>query len=215
MKSIRQKYNLLVKRIWNYKTYDYRYNFGKAIKNSQKIGLNDFDNFQIKEFQFTQEDKQNIINLILHQIYINQNYRIEDLALKCFIISNDLKDYLNENFGINSVITTGNVYVNKLRMNYEPYSVLIKRLTSKNYNTPIKFHTWLTLENLDIIDLTFAPNLWIDAAMSGTNLNRKDYEKIVWNTTNKIDKNGIIYEPKIIGYEYFEKINIPLKLINN
>ena len=213
MKTIRQKYNRLVKRIWNHKTYDYRFNFEKAINNSRKIGLNKIDNFEIKQFQFTEEYKQDLINLILTQVYTIQNCKIEDLALKCCFVSKDLKDYLKENFGINSVITTGNVYVNKLQINYEPYSKLKKRLSNKNYNAPIKFHTWLTLENLDVIDLTFAPNMWLDAKMCGRNLNREDYEKIGWISINRVDKNGAVYEPKIVGSEYFKRINIPINII--
>jgi hypothetical protein len=211
--TLKQNYNLLVKRIWNPKIYDYEFNFRKAILNSHVLKLNDYSNFEVKNYQIASDEKQKIIDIILYHFYEKKNLEIEDLTLKCFWISNILRDFLKEAFGINSIITTGNVYVNKLRVNYESYSSIRKRLLIADYIAPIKFHTWLTLDNLDVIDLTLAPNMWIDGIKNGSILNRKDYEKIVWNSTKKIDKKGIIYEPKIIGYEYFNKINVPISLL--
>ena len=218
MKSLKQKYNSFSKRIWNPKVYDYEYNFSKAISNTKNLGLKPINNFEIEKFSFSSEERQKIINIILHQIYSVDNLQIEDLALKCFLISNQLQAFLKKHFEIDSVITTGNIYMNRLQIHYEKYSVLKQRLNNPNFKKQIKFHTWLTLKNLDIIDLTLAPNLWLDFKMSGTELKREDYEKITWIEAKNIDRKGAVYEPKIIGYEYIERINKPVKLygwINN
>lgn len=218
MKTLKQKYNSLRKRIWNSKVYNYEYNFCKAISNTKKLGLKPIDDFENEEFRFSLEDREEIINIILHQVYSVEKLQIEDLALKCFLISNQLQIFLRKYFEIDSIITTGNIYINKLQIHYEKYSMLKQRLNNPNFNEQIKFHTWLTLKNLDVIDLTLAPNIWFDHKLSGTELKREDYEKIAWVETKDTNRKGVIYEPKILGYEYLEKINKPIKLygwINN
>jgi len=204
-----------VKRIWNPKVYNYSYNFNKALKNTEKLGLAPISDFEINSIEFSFEKKQELINIILHQIYTVEKMNIEDLALKCFFISIQLQKFLKDNFKINSVLTTGNVYVNKLQIHYEEYSFLKERLKSKQFNDPIKFHSWLTLENLDVIDITLAPNMWIDSMISGTELRREDYEKIAWVQTKEVNKNGAVYEPKIVGKEYIERINTPKRVLMN
>jgi hypothetical protein len=215
MSNIRQKYNSIMKRIWSHKVYDYSYNFNQALINTTKLGLAPISGFEINSIEFSSEKRQELINVILHKIYTIENMNIEDLALKCFFMSIQLQKFLKDNFEINSVLTTGNVYVNKLQIHYEDYSVLKKRLKNKQFDDPIKFHSWLTLENLDVIDITFAPNVWIDLVMSGAELRREDYEKIAWIQTKEVDKSGAIYEPKILGKEYVERINAPIRVLIN
>lgn len=215
MGIIKQKYNLLTKRIWNSKVYDYAFNFKKACINTEKLRLIE-ENIDLnrKEIEFNPADKQEIIDLILYQIYEVDKLQIEDLALKCFLLSKDLKKFLEIKLGIKSYLTTGNVYLNKMHFHYESFSKMKKRIENNSFCGAINSHTWLTLENYDIIDATIAPNMWIEYLNSGLDLLKGDYKKILWFSTDIVNKKGMIYEPKIIGYKYFETIHLPVKIYN-
>lgn len=207
MISVIKKLGVLRNRIWNPKIYNYSRNFSKAIFNSYRLGLTEFDHFEEKDIndELISEMKQNILN----QIYAVQKLEIEDLALKCTWVSQALREFILKNYGLNSFVTTGNLYHSKLPINYEGFSTMKRRLRDQDFAPPCRSHTWLTLENLDIVDLTLGPNMAIVKLHLGNEIVRKDYEKLLWMKTRNFDKNGLVYEPKIIGSEYFKKINLP------
>lgn len=211
--KLKHIYNRLLKRIWSPRVYDYSHNFKKALINTEKLGLNQIDDFSRINSSYLPNYKQFIINEILNQVYSVKMLQLEDLALKCNLVSKELQEYLKIQFDINSVITIGNVYLDKLRKNYEPLSVLKKRLNNKDFDKPFSAHVWLTLENLDIIDLTIAPSIWLEKIMSGIEPDRSDFERVLWISTEKFSKKLYVYEPLLVGYEYFDKATLPIKLI--
>lgn len=205
--NLKHIYNIMTKRIWNTKIYDYSYNLEKALINTQRLGLK-IDCLDFQSFIFDLVGRENIINTLLYQIYNIDNLRLEDVALKCNIMSKLCQSYLKKTFNINSIITIGNVYVNKSHYYYEPLSILKIRIYNTDINTPFNSHVWLTLENKDILDITFPPNEAFRQIQSGEILNRNDWGKLVWTPTHTIDKRGIVYQPLLLGYEYFEKVNL-------
>ena len=211
--TLKHRYNRLVKRIWNPRIYDYTYNLRKAFINTSRLELQQSGNFDIIKFSYLPEYKKFIINEILNQIYSVKRLQLEDLALKCSIVSKELQEFLKIQFDINSVVTIGNVYLNKLRYYHEPLSTLKERLTKNDFEKPFNAHVWLTLENGDIIDLTIGPSMWLEHKISGSEPDRNNFEKVYWISTQKFDKKLFVYKPLLIGYDYFEKINLPVKLI--
>lgn len=192
--------NYIFKRIWNPNTYNYQSNIKKAFKNTEALGLKPCSSFEESSVVYDDGTRQVIINEIITYFYNEKKYNVGDIALKCFWVSQELQAFLKNRFNIVSHITTGNVYGAKLRINYESLTDLKKRLTH-SIQTPIKSHTWLTLENHTIIDLTIPANMYLE-------FNDPNFlYKVGW-VTIPFDKNSFVYEPLIMGYEYFEKIKV-------
>ncbi len=211
MKTFRQNLNHITKRIWNPLIYNYPLHFTNALNRSKRIDLQEYAKFEYKDFTFNEEQKAHIINDILTQLYEVNKYSIEDVALKCMFFSNELSKFLKDSYNLESYVTSGNVYVNKLRINYESLGSVYKRLRDKNYFPSIKFHCWLTLQNYDIIDITIVPNLFIEDLGRRT-IAPDAYQKVLWINKGKFDKKGVVYKPTIIGYDYFNKIKLPLNI---
>lgn len=212
MPTLKQHYNIITKRIWNPRVYNYQKNFKASIVRCKDLGLTYNQNFSINDFTFPQSDKEQITDYILKSVYNVSKYQLEDLTQKCFLVSHSLQSFLQKSLGIKSIVTTGNIYSHKMRINYEALKSLKRRLSDPSYMPPFKGHTWLTLENHDVIDLGFAPNMWLEKVSGGTIEPRENYQKIVWTDTEHKDRNALVYEPLIIGYNYFERIELPVRL---
>jgi len=212
MPTIKQRYTQLTKRIWNPQVYNYKKNFKAAVRRSQNLGLFTNQSFSIQDMEFSISDKEQIVGLILEAVYDVGKFQLEDLAHKCFIVSNYLQKFLYQNLEINSVVTTGNLYNNRLQINYEPLKSLKRRLKDSLYTPIFKGHAWLTLENMDVIDLSIVPNMWLEGISLGELELRENYQKIVWTDTKHEDRKSLVYEPLIIGFEYFEKIRLPINV---
>lgn len=115
MRTIKHNFNHLLKRIWNPLIYNYQFNFTKALNLSKKLGLQDYTNYEYKDFTISNEQKAHLINNILIQLYEVNKYSMEDMALKCMFFSNELSKFLKNNYNLESHVTCGNIYINKLR----------------------------------------------------------------------------------------------------
>lgn len=200
---------------WNpNKDFDYLENVENAFAFTEKLGL-EVPNFNFdRNLVISNEEKQILINSIVDKIYNIDELNIEDVALKCYLMSKEIQSFLYDKFSINSLITNGYTYIrlNKVyrKFNFESKKSINKRLTDKNFNEPIKFHTWLTLINYDIIDVTFLPTFWAITDNSCFS-SYEEVKKILWSSPSQ-NYSGISYKPIFVGYDYFNKVNINPKI---
>lgn len=142
MATLRQILNSFVlKRNWNPQNRNYVRNFDKSIDFTQSLGLECPSFTTVPEFSFSENDKQDLINAILHEVYIDSKMQVEDVALKCFWMSNLLQKFLKRRMDLDSIVTSGYLYANNLQLYYESKNSIKRRLKDDSYNHPVKFHT--------------------------------------------------------------------------
>lgn len=191
---------------------EYLLQFEEAKKFTKEMGLECPEFILEPELDFTAEDRLLLINAILYEVYTRSKLRIEDVAMKCFWISRDLQSFLKARFDLNSVVTSGYVHSNGLSFYRESKESIRERLNNPNHNSPIGFHTWLTLTNHLVLDLTMAPTLWIEQMSAGLEASVEDHKKIAWFDYRVTDRKFIYYEPVFLGYEYFNKVTVTPRL---
>ncbi|MDP4208431.1 MAG: hypothetical protein Q8928_06415 [Bacteroidota bacterium] len=189
---------------------NYLNNFGEAIKFNQSLGL-PIPNFTPKPGLVF--DKVAISNYVLHNLYLLSDLQLEDVAQKCFIYSKQLQDFLKERCNINSIITSGCLFENGFRLFGDEKGNIAERLKSDKVGPPVKFHTWLTLENYDVVDITYPASLWLDLKMHNCETSSdEDYKKLVWYSPLPANSEGLCYKPLFLGYDYFERVKIAFRL---
>jgi len=189
---------------------NYLQNFNEAIKFNQSLGL-PIPNYTPKPSIVF--DKAAISNYVLHNLYLLSNLQLEDVAQKCFIYSKQLQDFLKIRCNINSIITSGCLFENGFRLFGDEKENIADRLNSNQAGPPVKFHTWLTLENYDVVDITYPASLWLDLKMHNREITSdEDYKKLVWSHPIPRQTEGLCYKPIFLGYDYFEKVKIAFRL---
>jgi hypothetical protein len=191
---------------------EYLSQFDQAISFTREMGLNCPEFILEPELEFNQEDRECLINAILDEVYVKSKLRIEDVAMKCFWMSKDLKDFLKKRFDLNSVVTSGYLHSSGLTIYHESKESIRERLTNPNHNSPIQFHTWVTLTNHLVLDLTLPPTMWFEGASKGIRTNKENAKKMAWFDYRITDKKFAYYEPVFLGYDYFIKANVRPRL---
>lgn len=187
---------------------DYLTQFDDAIKFTEELGLQRPDFEFEPELDFTPRDRLHLINAILFEVYTKSKHRIEDVALKCFLMSKQLQSYLKSRFDLNSVVTSGYVYSTGVPIYHESKESIKERLINPSHNSPIRFHTWLTLTNHLVLDLTLAPTMWLEQRSAGIEASVENAKKMAWFDYRVLERRFGYYEPIFLGYEYFTKITV-------
>lgn len=211
MTTFKQRLNLILRRSWNKRDFDYKLNFKKAVKFTKEMNLSLPEIPEFKQAKLTTLYKQFLINDILTEIYGNNKLKIEDVALKCFWVSRQLQYYLKKEYDLDSIITSGTVYGKKRLIYHESKSEIKRRLSDSTYCDPAKFHTWLTLETYEVIDLVLPASMWLEFGRINEG-SEEEAKKVAWFDPENSDTNGLFYKPVFIGYDYFKIADIRPKL---
>ena len=201
LKHIKQK---IVNR---FKT-NYIRNFTDAQKYTSNLGLTIPKFNYDPEFELSDKDKKEIRGFFYHYFYERMSFNLEDLAFKCMRRSNEVKSLLKEVFNIDAVLTNGSVYQDYMNLFDEPKSKIEKRLHQECFET-IDSHTWLTLPNYDVIDITIMPTVWVQYDRRSET--EDNFKGLLW-TNLQIDHKPFLYKPVFLGFEYFEKVKIKPKI---
>jgi hypothetical protein len=191
---------------------EYLFQFEQAQIFTKEMGLECPEFVLEPELDFTQRDREDLINAILYEVYTRSKLRVEDLASKCFWKSQELKSFLKERFDLNSVVTSGYLYSSGFTVYHEAKESIRERLTNHCRSDEIKFHTWVTLTNHLVLDLTLPPTMWMEQMAVGIQAPKEDAKKMAWYDYRITPKKICYYEPVFLGYEYFTKINVKPRL---
>jgi len=191
---------------------NYLTQFDEAIRFTKEMGLECPDFVLEPELDFTPEDRLLLVNAILYEVYTRSKLHIEDVALKCFLMSKELQTYLKTRFDLNSVVTSGYLYSTGVPIYHESKESIRERLINPNHDSPIRFHTWLTLTDHLVLDLTLAPTMYLEKVSAGIEASAENAMKMAWFDYRVSDKKFGCYEPVFLGYEYFTKITVKPRL---
>jgi hypothetical protein len=192
-----------------FKDRNYFNNFKESVEFTQEMGL------ALPLFEINPDvsyDVPFLSNYILNELYTHSKFQIEDVAQKCFLLSKHLQSFLKLRCNIPSIITSGCLFENGFQVYGEEKEKIKARLNSKGTFPPVKFHTWLTLKNFDVVDITYQPTLWYYYKIKGQEVNEEEFKKLIWFHSSKESGDSLCYKPMFLGYEYFEKVKIAYRL---
>ncbi len=205
----KQKIELFKQSLINRINVNYRKNFIKAERFTRTLGIEPPNFIYDPSFERTEGEKQEVANALTYYFYEYRKLNLENMAGLCMVRSHEIQDFLRDQFSVNTVITNGNVYDYNYHNTFsESKSAIKKRLFEKQL-TKIGFHTWLTLPNYEVIDVTIGPTMWAQYDQSLST--EEKYRSIVW-TQPLTDRKPFIYKPQFLGYEYFKQIPIAAEL---
>jgi hypothetical protein len=188
---------------------DYLKNFNEAIAFTKELSL---PIPEIRQNQSIYYDKVLLSDYILYELYTNSKFQLENVAQKCFFISKQLQDFFKIRCNIHSVITSGCLFENGFQIYGEEKQKIKERLDSNEIGPPVKFHTWLTLDNYDVVDITYPATIWFDMKIHNCEVNDSDFKKLVWYHPFSDSTENLCYKPLFIGNEYFERVKIAYRL---
>ena len=195
---------------------DYVANFNKAYEYTKELGL------ELPKFNIDVSLYKDILDFdkalghnITVELFEKSNLQLEDLVANCFPMSLQLQSYLGKR-GINSIITSGIVYDTTLNKAIfeEPKETIEYRLSnpSAEIHNP-RFHTWITLENLLVVDITLPATLWFTLLKLNKSIERKNFQGIICvSPETNYQQNSYCYKPLFLGYDYFNKVKITPQL---
>lgn len=212
--TVRQFLNYyFLKRNWSSSNADYVRNFSKAVEFTKKLRL-DLPGFsQDESLSFSKDERDALCDQILDEFYAVRGYKLEDMAFNCWLRSKDLQQHLLERHNLPSTITSGNVFAGNRQLFYESTRSIKYRLADGSPQSPPQFHTWLTLPNFSVIDITFAPSIWFETRFAGQGRPSSEYQKMSWYNHWEIPKEQLFYQPIFLGYDFFNKVSIIPKVI--
>jgi len=136
---------------------EYCKNYNLAAKNSKKFNLGNY-----KTLKLTQERLLTKDNFIEFQKSIQDlNLKNEDLVATCHATHINLKQYVDDFYKVDSVITIGHlIHQNGGKMFFQEMDLRINALNNGyDITKPLELHTWLTLPTGEILDFTFLSTL--------------------------------------------------------
>lgn len=212
--TVRQILNFyILKRNWSRSNADYVHNFLKAVEFTKKLDLPLPSFRQDENLSFSKEERGELCNQILDEFYFARRFQLEDMALNCWARSKDLQQYLLEQHDLPSTITNGNVFAGSRQLFYESTKSIKYRLVDKLPQSPPRFHTWLTLPNFSVIDITFAPTLWLEFNLAGQRKPMNEHQRISWYDHWEVPREQLFYQPIFLGSDFFTRIKITPKVI--
>jgi hypothetical protein len=193
---------------------DYEQNLENAFSFTAKLGLNTPNFTLCKEKMYSRMEQSEISDAVVSALYY-KNYDLSDVALQCFVWSHKLQLFLKEVYNIESLLTSGFLFQNGYPVFSESKRNIKNRLSNQNICTPVKFHTWLTLDNLMVIDMTYLPSIWFRNLYKGaTHMKEEDYQKILWHNPLVLEDRSFCFKPIFVGHEYFEKVHVVPEVVS-
>ncbi len=188
---------------------DYLVNFKESVEFTKDMGL------ALPQFEINPDvsyDVPLLSNYILHELYSHSKLQIEDVVQKCFLLSKQLQNFLKLRCNIPSIITSGSLFENGFQVYGEEKDKIRERLNLNVISPPVKFHTWLTLDNFDVVDITYPATLWYYYKTKDCDVDENEFKKIIWFHPFKDSCENLCYKPLFLGNEYFEKVKIAYRM---
>lgn len=173
--------------------------FNHAAARSKESGLGKFENLKNTDYRLLNEERfKEFYESISHL-----NITPEDLAAQCMPIHLQLKPFVDEFFGTESVLTIGHI----VRKNGDKvfYENLDTRLDAIKHGydvaKPLNIHAWLTLPTCEILDFTFYSTLSVA-------LNKKELEGLAIGIHADDETADHKYVPEFLGDKFLEATGI-------
>lgn len=188
--------------------FDYRRNFEKAILNTKKLGLELPEIPVFTESKYWKPYIQAMATRSTTEIYDIEGYSFLQLAKNCNLVSKGMQQFLFEEFGQNSTITCGNVYINKRYYYHESSRSIAKRITRGTCG-PIDFHVWLTLDTYEIFDFTLSASMYLNTQLRNAGITEERAKSVMVTDPDEQDFGMYIgYKPLFVGYDFFNKVKV-------
>lgn len=207
--NIQTKFRYAKQKIVNRFNTDYEKNLIQAQRYTDQLGLTPINFTYNPSFEQSTIVKKEVGEFLSQYFYTHKQLNLEHMAGRCMIRSREAQEVLKKHFNIDSIITNGWVCdFNYIDTFQESKSIIEKRL-KREYLGTIGFHSWLTLPNYDVIDVTILPYIWFrDDKKSST---ESRYKGTLWSQP-LIERKPFLYKPVFLGYEYFEKVPMVAEL---
>jgi len=175
----------------------YQNEFNSAVKLTNKLCLGNYKYFKNSNFSYF-DDQENVLNLI--RFLKSEGWDIRNLKLdrECLTIHYNIKQYIDEFYKIDSILTIGYLESSDDKQFYESIE---QRLS--NLENPINsaenhlIHAWLTLPNLEILDFTY----FTTEAVKTNNPERYGHVFAKHGDDDLLHR----YKPQLVGVEYLIK----------
>lgn len=175
----------------------YLQEFNEAIERSKKLGIADKNFTPTSERYYSNERYLKLIGKLRHKYgELDPSHFIGQCLQIHFDILNDVKII----FGTEAIFTLGYIYTGEQYFFQFNENDVLNWLSEKNNKITIKIHAWITLESMEIIDLTFPLTY---AKLAGL-------EESGLAITKHADEltGGMEYHPVIVGEEALFKLNL-------
>ncbi len=136
----------------------------------------------------------------------------EDLAFKCAIISQILCEYISSETPYKAWVTIGTIIddnKHQFAITQKKLEIALEKIKTTNTNFALPFHAWVTLETMEIIDLTYSASLII----SGQYQPKHSGLPIIFDSPDDLAKQKFVYHPIIVGENYLKEVDPQFNLL--
>jgi len=192
-----------------FRPYNYRDLFEKAVERTVELGLPEPKIQYVKLSYFTPDCLDAFGKFIAKEFAHVFAY---GLVATCVIVHSGLLDAVEEFFGCHAYFTVGSVTTPKAEMYPLSEEEVRKWLKDKVNVFDLKIHAWITLDSMEIIDMTFLPTI---ANIS----ERPEHNKQIAINPDLLPRaqsqnvddlstlpNGMRYNPFLIGREFLTRL---------
>ncbi|NQY43517.1 MAG: hypothetical protein HRT87_09265 [Legionellales bacterium] len=178
--------------------------FIEAVKFTSELGFKTPQIFYRKDN--LELNKLNDIHQIIYDIF-SKCQDIEDLAFSCCHYSQQLSDIIMEKTNYKAYLTIGTT----IEGGYARFKITTDQIRERteaikndpeNNNSKWSYHAWVTLETMEIIDITYFASLIACGALKPKIKNKFNY---LFNKNNDII--GVDFKPLIVGNDIAERLN--------
>ncbi|RPE30886.1 hypothetical protein EC846_1588 [Acinetobacter sp. BIGb0102] len=176
----------------------YELEFSNAVKNTLKNGLGTYKSFKKTNQRLVTDESL----LEFHDYIKHLNLTPDLLVAQCLGVHYALKPYVDEFYGVNSILTIGHIE-RKVggKAFYEPMEERITYFSQpRDITKPTNIHVWLTLPTLEILDFTLPTTLSYVCGI-------KEWEGAVI-AQHGDDENDHFYKPEFVGIEFLYKAGL-------
>lgn len=180
----------------------YSNDFKEALKRTRSLGLNLNRVALKKESRYIDEDfLSNGINEVFEKTFTRLTPN--DISEQCVPIHFNVLPAIEKHFKCKAYLTIGSVKDHK-NTYFDMSDDYISRTLSSGITSRFKFHCWITLDSMEIIDATLATTI-------GVHNGPKDLigQMLAIHPDDLSSNNSkLIYTPKILGSDYLKSIGI-------
>ena len=177
--------------------YDYTQEFQDALSRSSELGLI-VPQVTFPSARFYSDEKFNLLLDRIHKQLVNQDGTF-NLAFQCLTLNLNIRSAVESVFGCGAHLTFG--YIQECEDKYFEfsYSKVEDWLSNGTYKKEVELHAWLTLDSMEIIDLTWPT--------TRAKILKSQYG-IGASVTRHPDEfeEGLEYHPMIVGHDFPYKI---------
>jgi hypothetical protein len=200
-----------------FRPYNYRDLFEKAVERTVELGLPEPEIQYVNLSYFTPERLNAFGEFIAKEF---APLFADGLVATCVIVHSGLLDAVEGFFGCHAYFTVGSVTTPRGEMYPLSEEMVRKWLKDKVNVFDLEIHTWITLDSMEIIDMTFLPTI---ANVSGR---PELYKQVATNPDflphaqpqNADDPltlpNGMRYNPFLLGREFLTRLGAETISIN-